>query len=260
MAAEELVSHARPVSIVKEPYSAHNAKETEVVIKGGSASSMPIEAPAGETVQDQFIPLETSPKAPLNSEDQAIALYKKRADIEAANIETLNELRQEARSEGYNEGFRIGEEKGVLAGQKTAAEIFHRVSELIHEFEGLKRNVLENIQKNFFELSQAVAESLLEREFSIKPEAFAKVIDKVLKDTVNDDQFKVRLHPETWQKVVDLRIDHLDGHLVKDPAIPIGEFKVESNLTVVDANVKKIVAQMLQNVDMNLFEETKAAS
>lgn len=254
--ADELATHARPVSIVKDPYSSHNAKATEAVVGGGMPSAMSIQ----ESTQD-FIPLDTATASQaVNTEDSAIATYKHRAEIEAANASVLEDLKSEAKSEGYNEGFRIGEEKGVLAGQKTAGEIFHRVTELLHEFEGLKRNVLENIQKNFFELSQAVAESLLEREFSIKPESFTKVLEKVLKDTVSDDQFKIRLHPDTWQKVTDLKVESLQGHLVKDASIPVGEFKVESNLTVVDGSVKKIVSQMLQNVDMNLFEETKVAS
>lgn len=258
MAAEDLVTAARPVSIVKDPYSNHNARETEVVSHGGQASQHVSDA-APEN--EEFIPLSAgNPLEPRNAEDQAIATYKQRAEIEAANADVLEELRNAAKSEGYNDGFRNGEEKGVMAGQKNAGEIFHRVTELLKEFEGLKRNVLENIQKNFFELSQAVAEALLEREFSVKPEAFAKVLEKVLKDTVSDDQFKIRLHPETWQRVTDLKVPSLEGHLTKDPSIPVGEFKVESNLTVVDGNVKKIVAQMLQNVDMNLFEETKVAS
>ncbi|MCX6126713.1 MAG: FliH/SctL family protein [Proteobacteria bacterium] len=253
--AEELIKKARPVSIVKDPYAQHNAIETEIVSLGGKPSTMKSKAKNS----DDFIPLDDSENGNSGTaEDQAIATYKQRAEMESANIEHLEQLKAEAQSQGYNDGFRNGEEKGVVSGQRNAGEVFSRVSDLLKEFEGLKRNVLENIQKNFFELSQAVAEALLEREFSVKPESFAKVLEKVLKDTVTDDQFKIRLHPDTWQRVTDLRVPHLEGHLIKDLAIAIGDFKVESNLTVVDGNVKKIVAQMLQNVDMDLFEETKA--
>ncbi len=258
--AEEIVKLAKPVSIVKEPYSAKNIAEVEKKAQEAAHAS-PVESAKETAESDDFIPLGSgkSEDQAQSVEDVAIAKYKSRAEIESQHAEILEELKNASRAEGYAEGFRTGEEKGVVAGQNTAAEIFNRVSELIHEFEGLKGNVLENIQRNFYELSQAVAESLLEREFSINPQSFAKVLEKVLKDTVSDNEFKVRLHPETWQRVHDLNIPTLEGHLVKDTSIALGEFKVESNLTVVDGNVKKIVAQMLQNVDMNLFEETKIA-
>lgn len=244
MEESEIVKKARVVSIVEDPYHAKDETVEE-------------EPAPTQNKQEEFIPLETN--APVAAEDQAIATYKQRAELEKQQATVLEELKNTAKSEGYNDGFRIGEEKGVVAGQTAAGEIFQRVSELLLEFEGLKKNVLENIQKNFYELSQALAESLLEREFSIQPESFSKVLEKVIADTVTDNEFKIRLHPETWQKVVDLKVPSLEGHLIKDQTVTKGEFKVESNLTVVDGNVKKIVTQMLQNVDMNLFEETKIA-
>ncbi len=252
--AKEMEKKARVVSIVEDPY--HEAVEEEME---EPVAPHPTRAQAAQQkTQDEFIPLETG--SAVASEDQAIATYKQRAELEKQQAAMLEELKNQAKSEGYQEGFRLGEDKGVVAGQAAASEIFQRVSELLLEFEGLKKNVLENIQKNFFELSQALAESLLEREFSIRPESFSKVLEKVIAETVTDNEFKIRLNPETWQKVVDLKIPSLEGHLIKDNTIAHGEFKVESNLTVVDGNTKKIVSQMLQNVDMNLFEETKAAS
>ncbi|MCX6117188.1 MAG: FliH/SctL family protein, partial [Proteobacteria bacterium] len=253
---DALESLARPISIVKEPYSQKIVAETELRSKL---------TPLQKESESEFIALETTNRDLTakndvqNVEDQAINTYRNRAELESQNAALLEEIKLAAKSDGYNEGFRLGEEKGVLAGQHTAGEIFKRVTELIHEFEGLKGSVLGNIQQNFYELSQAVAESLLEREFSISPSAFAKVLEKVLKDTVSDNEFKIKLHPDTWQKVTDLKIPNFEGHLVKDPSILVGEFKVESNLTVVDGNAKKIVAQMLQNVDMNLFEDSKIA-
>ena len=254
---QEMVKKAKVISIVEDPYhpTAQTPQPTPIPAPQ-MATPEPVQAPASQ--QDpQFIPLETGQH--VATEDQAIATYKNRAELEKQNAALLEELKNAAKAEGFNDGFRMGEEKGVVAGQAAAGEIFQRVSELLLEFEGLKKNVLENIQKNFYELSQALGESLLEREFSIQPESFSKVLEKVIADTVTDNEFKIRLHPETWQKVIDLKVPSLEGHLVKDTAVAKGEFKVESSLTVVDGNVKKIVSQMLQNVDMNLFEETKVA-
>ena len=118
--------------------------------------------------------------------------------------------------------------------------------------------ILDNVQKNFYELSQAIGEALLGREFSIKPEAYANMIQRVIKDTVAPNDFKVRMNPETWQKVHDLGINELEPYLVKDQAIPPGDFRVESSLSVVDVNAKKLVSQLLEKVDIDLFDQKKA--
>ena len=84
------------------------------------------------------------------------------------------------------------------------------------------------------------------------------MIQRVIKDTIAPNEFKIRMHPDTWQKVHDLSIPELDSHLIKDTGIAPGEFRVESSLTVVDVNAKKMVQQLLEKADINLFDEKKA--
>lgn len=208
---------------------------------------------------DSFTPLPThSEQAPVAAEDRAIESWKNQQMIAKQNEQLLEDLKSQARSEGYQSGFREGEEKGLISGQKKAAQVFSKVEEIITEFEGLKSLVLDNVQKNFYELSQAIAEALLGREFSIKPEAYATMIQRVIKDTIAPNEFKVKMHPETWQRVNDLGIPELTPHLVKDTSIPIGEFRVESALTVVDVSARKLVQQLLEKADINLFDDKKA--
>ena len=206
-----------------------------------------------------FTPFPTaSEEKPVAAEDLAIEAWKAQQQLALDNEKLLEELKSQARSEGYQAGFRDGEEKGLISGQKKAAQVFSKVQEIITEFEGLKSLVLDNVQKNFYELSQAIAEALLGREFSIRPEAYATMIQRVIKDTVIPNEFKVKMHPETWQRVHDLGLADLNPHLVKDASLPIGEFRVESALTIVDVSVRKLVQQLLEKVDINLFEEKKA--
>lgn len=257
MTAENLAKHANLL----------HAKETAQSSSDQSQSAAK-KHPVAESSKGAFIPLQEKPEASNSEvtsvqspEDKAMQTYKAKEDLLKQNEDILEGLKQQSMSEGFSEGYRLGEEKGLLAGQLQATEVFSRVSELLGEFEGLKKLILNNTQKNFFELCHAVAESLLEREFSIKPESFAKVLQRVIHETVTGDEFTIKLHPETWQKVVGLGLDDLSKHLVKDPAMPLGEFKIESQMTVVDGNVKKIVTQLLQNVDMELFEDSnKVAS
>ncbi len=214
---------------------------------------------AATAQEKSFEPLPTENTASAAIEDKAIETWKSKQQIAKQNEQLLEELRTQARAEGYQAGFREGEEKGLLSGQKNAAQVFSKVSEILNEFSGLKELILNNVQKNFYELSQAIGEALLGREFSIKPEAYATMIQRVIKDTIAPNDFKVRMHPETWQKVHNLNLPDLESNLVKDQSIPIGDFRVESNLTVVDVTAKKLVTQLLEKTDINLFDEKKVS-
>lgn len=215
-------------------------------------------AVADSSHRDSFTPFPVEgADAPVAAEDKAIETWKAQQQLAQQNERMLEELKTQSRSEGYQSGFREGEEKGLISGQKKAAQVFQKVDEIIKEFEGLKSLVLENVQKNFYELSQAIAESLLGREFSIRPEAYAAMIERVIKDTISPNEFKVKMHPETWQRVHDLGIKDLNPHLIKDQSIPVGEFRVESALTVVDVSVKKLVQQLLEKADITLFDNKK---
>ena len=230
---------------------------THVDAKNVKANNSAQDALANEN-NLSFTPLPTtSGSNPIAAEDLAIESWKMKQAAAKQNEEMLNALRAEARSEGFQSGFREGEEKGQMTGQKNAAQVFSKVGDLLNEFGNLKGLVLENVQKNFFEVSQAIAESLLGKEFSINPQAYATMIQRVIKDTTSPNEFKVRMHPETWQKVHELAVPELDNHLVKDSTIPVGEFRVESALTVVDVSAKKLVTQLLESADINLFTDKK---
>lgn len=233
-------------------------------IKKAFATSQSSDPPKSTAQQEQssdsFTPLPTqSQNGPIAAEEQAIESWKQQQELARQNERLLEDLKTQARSDGYQAGFREGEEKGLISGQKKAAQVFRKVEEIINEFDGLKSIVLDNVQKNFYELSQAIGEALLGREFSIKPEAYATMIQRVIKDTIAPNEFKVKMHPETWQRVYDLGIPELSPHLVKDPSVAVGEFRVESKLTVVDVSAKKLVQQLLEKADINLFEDKKVS-
>jgi flagellar biosynthesis/type III secretory pathway protein FliH len=260
-----MVAHASSPEAVKAPemdgrvVSLTEQDMATAIDKAFNPSAPKHDTKTSDTTIDSFTPLPTdSGEGVMATEDRAIESWKTKQNIAKQNEQMLDELKAQARSDGYQAGFREGEEKGLMSGQKTATQVFSKVTEIIKEFEGLKALVLENVQKNFYELSQAIGEALLGREFSIRPEAYATMIQRVIKDTVAPNEFKVRMHPETWQKVHDLSIPELEPHLVKDPAILPGEFRVESSLTVVDVNAKKMVQQLLEKADINLFDDKKA--
>jgi len=223
-----------------------------------------------ETASGSFIPLETSGSGETASTVEAAAAdaWKVRKDLELEMQKAVAEAKEAAVIEGqksgfdtgYQEGFRSGEEKGELGARQTASQFFGRAGDLIREFESLKGQILDNVQQNFFDLCQAMGEALLEREFEIRPDSFASIMRKAVSETVKGDQFKIRLNPETADALAKSGIKDLDDHLVKDAHVPAWEFRLESQLSVVDVQAKKMVKNLLSQADVTLFAKDEKAS
>jgi len=217
---------------------------------------------AGVTLKapDAFVPI-TTPTA-VDVEAKAAEEYKQRLAAQKAFEAEAKVAAEEAKAQGYRDGFRLGEEKAEFAARQHASQVFGKVSELIHEFANLKSEILTNVQENFYELSQAIAEALVQREFSVNPETFTTVLKRAIQEAVEGDSFKIRVHPEMYDRIVALggdTVKELLPSLTKDPEIEAFDFRIESNLSVVDANVRKMIKELLDKADLNLFEGEKAS-
>jgi len=208
-----------------------------------------------------FIPLDMkNPSGLSNEEDNAVKKYQQNIeDQKKADAQTAVELEEE-KKRGFAKGFEEGIEKAKDQVKGEAAEIFGRVNEIISELAKLKTNVLSSIEDNFYELNQAIAEALLNREFNISKDAFAAVLKKALSETMMNDEFKVKVHSETYDKMMALDIKDLKENLVKDDNVKPGDFKIDSKLTSVKGSVKDIVKGLLDKMEVNLFEKQDKAS
>jgi flagellar assembly protein FliH len=218
---------------------------------------------------DQFIPTATPPSAtgvtstaPVSDpEAQAVETYRQRIADQKADEEAAKKAFDEARDRGYQEGYQggfkeghaQGEEKAEIAARQHASQLFGKVGELIQEFAGLKHEILDNVQENFYEIAQAMAEALLKREFSIRPEAFVSVLRKAIEEAVEPGKFKIRVHPETFAHVESVAPADIAAALVKDATLEPGDFRIESALSVVDVNIRTMLKDLLDKADISLF-------
>lgn len=213
-------------------------------------------APAAE-----FIPSMTGAAEDhiADPEQDAADAYRHRLAQEKVDQEKIQAIYEEAKARGFQDGFRAGEEKGELQVRHNAGALFQKVQSLVESFMDLKTTVLNNVQENFYTISQAVAEALLKREFSIRPDAFAAIVRKAIADAVAPNQFKIKVHPamaERLQKITDK--DFLQ-HVIKDAAVEDGDFKIESELSVIDVNMTKLVSDLIEQADINIFDEAEKA-
>ncbi len=226
-----------------------------------------------EILAEEFSPLIQPIKATLerHQENSHEVLQQMRTDFLNSNDlqKDLEKIREDARSEGYNKGFAEGELEGKSVGEKHSVKeitdlynknlesMMTKSVDLIKNLGGLKQQILNNIQKNFYEVNQALAESLIDREFSVNPETFTHVLKKALSESIQNDEFSIRVHPETLNSLKNLAIPELEKHFVSDPEIAEHDFKLESKLLVVDVSIKKLIKSLLDQADLTLFDELK---
>jgi len=203
---------------------------------------------------DDFIPAQTAATEEFHDPEDSPSMQYKKNVQSAVSQDEIKSIFDEAKSQGYEEGYKIGEQKAELQTRERTSKVFGKVGEIVKEFESLKHNILENVQENFYELSQAIAETLLKRELKLNPTAFAQVIRKAIEEAVEPNTFKIHVNPEMYTKVKELEIPEISNVLVKDDSIDSGDFRIESELSVVDGNIRKVIADLLDQADLNLFE------
>jgi len=196
---------------------------------------------------------------PQDPELASALTYKARVAERAIDQEELKHHIEEQKAQGYRDGFRIGEEKAELQVRAASKEMFEKIEGLIQEFQGLQKAMMDNVQENFFIVCQALAESLLKREFTIHPDAFNAVMEKAITEAIEPGKVKIRVHPDTYDRIISLGKNPLLESIIKDGDVAPGDFKLESQMSVVDVNIGKLVAQLLSQADLNLFAEEEKA-
>ena len=208
------------------------------------------------TESDEFTPMKTDTNG-INPEVAAMDEYKQQSLI---SEEEKQKLIEEAKSIGYNEGFKIGEQKAALQFQEQNHILLQRFQQSMQHMQSLKKNILQNAQENFVILAKALSEALLRKEFQLDPNALAAVISRVIDETVPGDEFKILVNEQTRDHLQQSLPDKLAEKLTVAEGIETFDFKIESNLTVVDGKVTQIVSDLLENANLDLFESDNKAS
>jgi flagellar assembly protein FliH len=201
------------------------------------------------------------PVNPVNGSDpERIAMDQYEAQ-QVQKEEKYKKIYDEAKASGYEAGFKEGESKGVVQLRDLTNKVTGNVAELLAEMAALKRNILESAEENFMQVCQALAESLLEHEFSINPDSFKAVIRKAISEAMPDDKFKVRIHPAFLAHLRGTDLGGLADKLIGDEHIEPGSFKIESELSSIEGDLKQIISDLLEAAQSELFaKKTEVAS
>ena len=217
------------------------------------------EKPENQPVED-FIPVQaTDDKSVQSPEEEAMKNYREITDNPNLAPSNLKKQVEEAKSQGYEDGYKQGEQKASLQVKNDAEFILNNVDEILSELSHLKKNILNSAQENFYELSQAIAESLISRELKVDAEAFNKIVSKAIQDSIEDDQFTIFVHPDFVEKLEKLDLSTKNAKIQKDENVEPGNFRIESKSNVIDGNLRQIIGELLEEADIDLFETDKVA-
>lgn len=213
-----------------------------------------------QAVSNMADPIQELPSLKVNRTEPMSSNIIKKDEVKEAKLEDtpLNPVEEEnvyqkARSDGFEQGYRDGEEKAMLAVNEKVNAVVGELKSIFEEFTSLKSNILHSAQDNFQMICQTLVESLIQREFLLNPESFENVIQKAISEAVPNDEFKVLVSQDTYTQIKDFVSDHLASKLKVDQELKGDNFKIESQLSVVDGNISQIIKDLLDQADLDLF-------
>lgn len=168
--------------------------------------------------------------------------------------ETAQGTSNMGKQEGYDQGYQEGMSQARKEQEEFQNEATGKLGQLLSEIEGLKKDILLNAQENFKNICETMLSAILRKEYSTNPEAFASIVQRAIEEAVEGDDFTIAIHPES---VEDLK-KFLDASLIDkmnpDEAVEKGDFQLRTKLGVIDGRASKVVEDMLDQADLNLFE------
>lgn len=182
----------------------------------------------------------TSPEAPASAAP---------AEGELPSQEELDQLRNEAKADGFDEGLR--------EAQQAMGELTQQLGQSIAEVEGLKEQLLDNSRQNFKAIAKTMVGAILQKHIQLHPEALDRIISRAIQETIKADSFSVKVNQETFASLKE--VSEFADKLVVDDGVADGHFKVESELSVVDGNLDQIIGSLLDDADLDLFATDEAS-
>ena len=174
--------------VVEESFAADEAEEVR-------QESLEEEA---QQIIDEMIRL-------ANSEAENIRAQAK-VDAQSLLDETAiqaAELREKAKSEGYEAGYQQGEQEAQTAVRAQMAEEFAQaVAKAEQIIDTAKAEGLEMIfaaERQMIELVISIAGKVLAREFEENPFAVLPIVKAALAKVKDQDEFTIRVHPEDFE-------------------------------------------------------------
>lgn len=198
--------------------------------------------------------------SPIVAEQSGVADIK-RKELEEEVRRQVEELKQKAREDGrelgYQEGLKLGKEEAFKAHEVEILEQLQYLGEMTRSFEAMKTQVLAQSEAGLMKMLFHLAKRLAQQQINASSAGVKQILSQVIQSAQDDEQFKVRLHPQDLQFINTAAPggNHLDRKRLKleaDEAVSRGGAVIESNYSFIDASIEARTEKIWQSLAKSL--------
>jgi len=173
---------------------------------------------------------------------------KTKAELLLSDAEKqANELKEQQKKIGYEEGFDKGYYEGL---EKGKAEVSNKYKELIETLKNIlesakleKQKLISGAEEDIVNLSVEIARKIIHQEISTNKEKILEIVREAIKKIEDKEKIIIYANPEDLELIRSHRenfkqiIDTDELHIMPDELLKSGECKVESKSEIIDTDI-----------------------
>jgi flagellar assembly protein FliH len=164
-------------------------------------------------------------------------------------------------SEAYEKGFAQGEKDGLEMGIKKNEKVIEDITGILKDLVSSKESIVKKYEDEFLELIDRIARKVVETSVSINVGSVRETILKALKLAVDSSELTVRVSPDDFDYVKEIKPDFIEKinglkamTIISDSSISRGSCYVETHFGDIDARLEKQLDRISDAI-RNAFEE-----
>ncbi|HAJ26551.1 MAG TPA: hypothetical protein DCG53_04795 [Syntrophus sp. (in: bacteria)] len=148
---------------------------------------------------------------------------------------------------GMSEGISAGEEQA----RKESIKSIEALQNQLKEVASLRKSILEKAEKDILMLSISIAEKILHQEVTSNQDTVQNILKAAMKNILDRENIKVRLHPQDFHYMMERKEDFLQGFdgiknivFEEDAGIVRGGALIETQFGEIDARIDRQFAEV----------------
>jgi len=242
---DELDAKIWPIPKVTEPVTAIEETKTNAL---GLKATWRYEAPEA---------IETVELAPLTAED--IEEIRQAAFNEGFNQgkeEGFTKGYEEGKAEGHQEGLITGHQEGLAGGleegKSTITESSAKWNNLVNELHQPMANIDKNVEEQLLQLVVQLTEAVVLHEAKVNPDILIAAISAGIKALPSQEaQTQIYCHPDDIKLIEkEFGAEHIKEsgwRLLPTPQLAVGSCQIENSTSNIDLSVKSRLKQVLDS-------------
>ena len=116
---------------------------------------------------------------------------------------------QLAEQKAYDKGLSDGIRQGMELQKGESFKTLQAMTGIVTDVSELKKNILEHAEEQIIQLSLAIAEKVIHHEVTTNREVIQNVLRDAIKNIVDRENMKIRVHPHDFRYMMEIKSDFL---------------------------------------------------